>query len=76
MLRGFVYSFLAVSLFLLASIGWMTFRAVTEETLYLMSGWVLLISFFAVGPLFFALGYWDHLRRHPSDYHWDREIGE
>lgn len=76
MLRGFVYSFCAVCLFLLGSIGWILARSPDEETLYLMSGWTLLISFFAVGPVFFAIGYWHHLRLHPTEPHWDREIGE
>lgn len=51
-------------------------QAASEETLTLMSGWLLLICFFAVGPIFFALGYWHHLRLHPGDSHWDPEIGE
>lgn len=76
MVRGFVYSFLAVSLFLLGSIGWMSIRSTSEETLYLMSGWLLLVCFFAVGPLFFAFGYWHHLRRNPEAPRWDRELGE
>jgi FtsH-binding integral membrane protein len=76
MVRGFVYSFLAVSLFLFGSIGWMSIRSPSEETLYLMSGWLLLVCFFAVGPLFFAIGYWHHLRLHPEAPRWDRELGE
>jgi hypothetical protein len=76
MLRGFIYSIIAVVLFLFASIGWMVLRGPDEDTLYLLSGWLILICFFAVGPLFFALGYWHHLRRTPGDSHWDKEIGE
>lgn len=76
MVRGFVYSICAVCLFLIASIGWMSLRPPDEDTLYLLSGWLLLISFFAVGPLFFALGYWHHYRLHPGDPHWDSELGE
>jgi hypothetical protein len=76
MLRGFVYSPCAVCLFLLASIGWITLQQPSEETMYLMSGWLLLISFFAVGPLFFALGYWHHWHLHPKEPHWDAETGE
>lgn len=76
MVRGFVYSLSAVCLFLLASIAWMMSASSSEETLYIMSGWSLLITFFAVGPLFFAMGYWHHLRLHPKDSHWDAEVGE
>ena len=76
MVRGFVYSILSISLFLLASIGWMTFRPVDEETMVFMAGWILLICFFAIGPLFFALGYWHHLRLFPKEPHWDPELGE
>ena len=76
MLRGFIYSFCAVCLFMLASIGWMMFQSPGEETLLLLSGWLILICFFAVGPLFFALGYWHNLHLHPRDSHWDPEIGE
>jgi hypothetical protein len=76
MVRGFVYSLSAVCLFLLASICWMMIQSPTEDTLFLMSGWLLLISFFAVGPLFFALGYWHHLHKYPKESHWDSEIGE
>jgi hypothetical protein len=54
----------------------MMIQSPDEDTLFLMSGWMLLISFFAVGPLFFALGYWHHLHKYPKESHWDPEIGE
>lgn len=76
MVRGFVYSFIAVCVFLLGSILWMTMAGLDEERAYLMSGWLLLVCFFAVGPLSFAAGYWHHLRLHPREPHWDAEIGE
>jgi sterol desaturase/sphingolipid hydroxylase (fatty acid hydroxylase superfamily) len=76
MFRGFVYSFIAVSLFLLASVFWMLRQEPSEDTLILLGGWMLLISFFAVGPLFFLLGYWHHLRLHRGEPQWDAELGE
>jgi sterol desaturase/sphingolipid hydroxylase (fatty acid hydroxylase superfamily) len=76
MFRGFVYSFIAVSLFLLASVFWMLRQEPSEDTLILLGGWMLLISFFAVGPLFFLLGYWQHLRLHRGEPQWDAELGE
>ena len=74
MARGFVYSVIAVSVFLLASISWMTLSPPDEETMVLLSGWRLLISFFAVGPLFFVIGFWHHFRLHPKEPHWDAEL--
>lgn len=76
MVRGLVYSLVAVSLFLLASIGWMILQSPDEDTQMLLAGWLLLISFFAVGPLFFAFGYRRHLVLHPKDPKWDAELGE
>ena len=76
MVRGFVYSFIAVCIYLMGSILWMSLAQLDEQSAYLMSGWLLVICFFAVGPLFFAVGYWHHLRLHPKDSHWDAEIGQ
>ena len=76
MVRGLVYSIISVSVFLLASIAWMTIRPIEEDAMVSLTGWLLLISFFGVGPLFFVLGYWHHLRRHPKEPHWDAELGE
>jgi hypothetical protein len=76
MIRGFVYSFLGVAGFLLAALVWMTLNPVAEDTAYLLSGWLLLISFFAVGPLFFALGYWHSMKKNPDKPHWDKELNE
>jgi hypothetical protein len=76
MVRGLVYSISAVCLFLIASIGWMTLQRPAEETLYLFSGWLILLCLFAVGPLFFALGYWHHRRLHPADPKWDAELNQ
>jgi len=76
MVRGFVYSCLAIIAFLLAGIGWMSMHAMGEDALVLLGGWLLLISLFAVGPLFFAIGYWHHLRLNPAQPRWDAELGE
>ncbi len=76
MVRGFVYSLVSISVFLLASIGWMIIRPLEEDALAYLAGWLLLISFFAVGPIFFAIGYWHHLRLYPMEPRWDSELGE
>jgi len=76
MVRGFVYSIISVSVFLLASIGWMIVRPLEEDALAYLAGWLLLISFFGIGPIFFAVGYWHHLRLYPKQPHWDSELGE
>lgn len=76
MVRGFVYSLSAVALFILGSIAWMMMQSPDEDTLILFSGWMILISFFAVGPLFFALGYWHQRVLHPAQPRWDPEMGE
>jgi len=76
MVRGFVYSFLAICLFLLGSIGWMTMGHLTEEQAEVMGGMLLLLCFFLVGPVFFAIGYWHNLRLTPNEPHWDPELGE
>lgn len=76
MFRGFVYSILAVSLFLTGATFWMLQQDLSEEALALRGGWILLISFFAVGPLFFVVGYWHHRRLHAAEPQWDAELGE
>lgn len=54
----------------------MMMQSPDEDTLILFSGWMILISFFAVGPLFFALGYWHQRVLHPAQPRWDPEMGE
>lgn len=76
MFRGFVYSILAVSVFLTGATLWMLQEELSEDALALQGGWILLISFFAVGPLFFVLGYWHHRRLHDAEPQWDAELGE
>ncbi|MGA1204952.1 MAG: hypothetical protein ACO3ZW_03960 [Opitutales bacterium] len=76
MVRGIVYSFLAVSLFLLCSIILMTMGVLEVESADLAGGWLLMVCFFGVGPLFFLLGYWHHWRLNPKGPHWDPELEE
>ena len=77
MVRGFVYSFLAISIFLFAAIIWFALSGTIEgEEDFMLAGSLLLITFFLVGPAGFALGYWHHLRLHPREPHWDPEMGE
>lgn len=76
MIRGFVYSFVAIAVFLLASILWMSSRGAFEEGFPMAAGWVLLIGMFAVGPGFFMLGYWHNMKLNPDKPHWDPEMGE
>jgi sterol desaturase/sphingolipid hydroxylase (fatty acid hydroxylase superfamily) len=76
MFRGFVYSILAVSFFLTGSVFWMLRQDFSDEAMVFQGGWILLVSFFAVGPLFFVLGYWHHRRLHKAEPQWDAEIGE
>lgn len=76
MLRGFVYSSLAVAAFLALSVLYMLFAGLKDDTMYLMGGWLLLFCFFAVGPLFFVIGYWHHCRLHPGEPRWDAELNE
>lgn len=76
MLRGFVYSCLAVAAFLVLSVPYMLLAGLEDETMYFLGGWLLLFSFFAVGPLFFLFGYWHHCRLHPGEPRWDAELDE
>ena len=76
MIRAFVYSFLAVAIFLIGSIFWMASEGVPEQGFSMASGWLLLICIFAVGPIFFMLGYWHSLKLNPDKPHWDPELGE
>jgi hypothetical protein len=76
MVRGFVYSFIGICLFLMGSILWLSLSGLTEDAAYKLSGWLLLLCFFIVGPVAFAIGYWHHLRLTPGQPHWDPEIGE
>jgi hypothetical protein len=75
MVRGFVYSFLAISVCLFGSIIWFALTDQTDAELRL-GIWILLGCFFLVGPLFFGLGYWHHRRLFPREPHWDAETGE
>ena len=76
MIRGIVYSLVAICIFLTGSILWMVSGGIPEEVFPLVTGWTLLISLFAVGPFFFTLGYWHHRRLFPDEPHWDPEAGE
>ena len=77
MVRAFVYSFVAIPAFLFAAIIWFALSGSAQgEEESLLIGWMLLISFFLIGPGGFLLGYWHHLRLHPKDPHWDPELGE
>ena len=76
MVRGFVYSFVAICIFLIGSIAYMTIANITEERADLLGGMLLLLCFFLVGPVFFAIGYWHHFRLTPDKPHWDPELGE
>lgn len=76
MARGLFYSFLALLVFAVAVLLWMYRTQPDQEEMYLMSGWILLMGFFAVGPFGFVLGFWHHRRLHPSDPKWDTETGE
>ena len=75
MVRGFVYSFLAISVCLLGCIMWFAMTNQGDAAL-VPAGWMLMGCFFLVGPLFFLLGYWHHLRLFPKEPHWDSELGE
>jgi hypothetical protein len=75
MIRGFVYSFIAVVVFLAGSIFWMANQGSLEGD-PLASGWLLLICVFLVGPVFFFLGYWHNRKLTPGKPHWDPELGE
>ncbi|HSH09236.1 MAG TPA: hypothetical protein VK995_02535 [Oceanipulchritudo sp.] len=75
MIRGFVYSFVAISVCLLASIIWFAMTQQGEEDVRIGIGF-LLACFFLVGPLFFGIGYWHHFRLYPKEPHWDPELGE
>ena len=76
MVRGFVYSFIGICLFLMGSIIWLSLVEMTEEAAFKLSGWMLLLCFFLIGPVAFAIGYWHHLRLTPGEPHWDPELGE
>jgi FtsH-binding integral membrane protein len=76
MIRGFVYSFVAIALFLMGSIFWLASNGAFEEGFPLAAGWVLLVCMFGVGPGFFFLGYWHSLKLNPDKPHWDPELGE
>lgn len=77
MVRAFVYSFLAISIFLFGAIIWFALSgSVDGEEDFLVTGWLLLIAFFLVGPGGFLIGYWHHFRLHPKEPHWDPELGE
>ena len=76
MVRGFVYSIVAICVFLLGSIIYMTTSNMEDSATSLAGGWLMLLALFGIGPLFFGLGYWHNRRLHPDEPHWDSETGE
>ena len=76
MIRGFVYSILAICVFFLGIIAYIILSGMEESTSNYAGGWMLLVAFFGVGPLFFGIGYWHNRRLHPDAPHWDPETGE
>jgi len=76
MVRGFVYSIVAICVFLLGSIIYMTTSTMEDSTANLAGGWLMLAALFGIGPLFFGLGYWHNRKLHPDEPHWDSETGE
>ncbi len=76
MIRGFVYSIIAICVFLLGSTAYIALSGMEESSSNLAGGWMLLIALFAIGPLFFVIGYWHNRRLHPDSPHWDAETGE
>jgi len=76
MLRGFVYSCLSVAIFLTASVVYLLLSGMEEEPMLFLGGWLLLFCFFAVGPVFFFVGYLHHCRLHPGEPRWDAELNE
>lgn len=76
MIRGFVYSLLGIIVFLSLCVIWFIIQKDKITDMTVMGGWLLLISLFAVGPLFFVMGYLHHIRKHPQALRWDPETGE
>lgn len=76
MVRGFVYSLLAICVFLFGSILYILISGLDESATSTAGGWLLLLALFGIGPLFFGLGYWHNRRLHPDAPHWDSETGE
>lgn len=76
MVRGFVYSIIAICTFFLGGIAYVSLSDLEESAINLAGGWMLLIALFGVGPLFFAIGYFHNRRLHPDQPHWDAETGE
>jgi len=74
MIRGIVYSLIAIAVFIAASTAW--FSRLPEENAGVFIGWTVMISFFIVGPLFFTIGFLHNMHRNPGKPHWDSETGE
>lgn len=47
-----------------------------EASMSFAGGWLMLITLFGVGPVFFGIGYWHNRRLYPDEPHWDSETGE
>lgn len=67
MIRGLVYSFVGIIVFLGASLVYIGQAQPSEATLYQLTGWLLLVALFAVGPSAFFLGYWHHRKKYPEE---------
>ena len=76
MIRGIVYSIVAICAFLLGAVLFMATGGMEDSTTSMAGGWLMLVALFGVGPLFFGLGYWHHRRMFPDEPHWDSETGE
>ncbi len=76
MIRGFVYSIVAICFFLLGSVLYMLLGDMDEASMSFAGGWLMLITLFGVGPVFFGIGYWHNRRLYPDEPHWDSETGE
>ncbi len=76
MLRGIVYSFIGICLFLLGAIIVVSTGMTDAENAEFAGGWILLVALFLVAPVCFGLGYWHHLRLNPKAPRWDSEMGQ
>jgi hypothetical protein len=76
MLRGFVYSLIAMVLFIGIGLVALGRAPSSDDQMFFYGGWLLLTSLFAVGPAFFVAGWLHHRHLHPRDPVWDEELGE
>lgn len=74
MTRGFLYSLMALVLYGLVVLGWIGLTRPADAELSALSGWILLLAFFFVGPAGFFLGYWRQSRLQPQQERWDPEL--